>query len=192
MVCNSFIVVSPQRSPSPRQIAEHLFIVAAIADGRRDAEQLMRYDRHVLLEDRTEILHHRGFERRVLALLQHTRHRERHLAQRHEMRDKAADYFRTLVAAAPLQFADHFNHEQEAREIALRSRTLEGEFRRHLAPAAAFAADEHAVRHEGVLEDDFVEMRIAREVPDRADGDAVRVLQIDDELGQTGMFRFRR
>ena len=88
------------------------------------------------------------------------------------MRDKTPHFFRAFVATALGQFADEFLHQQISREITFRPRPLEGEFCAHLFPAGAFAADQHAVGHEHIDEDNLVEMRIARQVHDRADGDA--------------------
>ena len=102
------------------------------------------------------------------------------------MRHQPADLAGVQSVGRVLQFADQFVEQLVARQVTFRSRTLEGEFRRHLAPAAALGADQHAVGHQHVVEKHLVEHLLAGHVSDRAHGDAGK-RHVDQELRQAGV-----
>ena len=107
--------------------------------------------------------------------------RERHLAQGGEVRDEPADGRGGALARILRHLANQLEQQREARQVPLRPAALEGELGRHLLPARAFLADPHVLGHEGVLEDDLVEVMRAREIDDRAHRDA-RQRRVDQEL----------
>src|SRR5205823_10241485 len=71
--------------------SEHLLEVAAAVDRRLHAEQGVDDFGHLLLEGRAHVLHHGGFEVRILARLEHEGDRERHLPQGRQVRDERSE-----------------------------------------------------------------------------------------------------
>src|SRR3546814_15349798 len=73
-----------------------------------------------------------------------------------------------------------------ARQITLGPRSLEPEFGGDLFPPLPALADQRAVRHEHVVEENFVEVVMPRHVDNRADRDAGRI-EIDQQLAEPGV-----
>ncbi|MNL11437.1 hypothetical protein D3C87_1322730 [compost metagenome] len=73
--------------------------------------------------------------------------------------------------------------ERDAGVKALWPAALESQFGIHLRPACAFLADQRIGRQLHVVEEDFGEMRVARQVFDRSDRDA-RKREVHDDLRQ--------
>src|SRR6185437_13402526 len=118
-----------------------------------------------------------------LAALHHAGHRDRHLPQRPQPRDDAAEDRRGALGRLTAQHAHQLAQDVVVLHEALGARPLEGEFARDLQPAIALVANQAALGNEGVAERDLVPIVPAGEVDDWPDGDVGR-LEIDQELAQ--------
>ena len=139
--------------------------------------------RQVLLVDRAEVLDQRRLDRRRLAALHHAGDGDRHLAQRPQAGDQAAEDRRGALGRLAAEHAHQFAQDVEVLHEALGPGAFEGELAGDLQPAVALVADQAALGDEGVVEGDLVPVVAAGEVDDRPDGDARR-LEVDQELAQ--------
>src|SRR5437773_8909317 len=139
------------------EVAERLREVGARRERRLDARERVDDLGDLLLERRAHVLDHRGLEVRIVAGLEHAGDGERHLAQRHEVRDQPADDGGGTLARVLPDLADQLDEQHQARQVPLGPAPLEGELRRHLLPARALLAHPHLLGDEHVLEEDHVE-----------------------------------
>src|SRR5256884_6015853 len=169
------------------EVADRLRGVTARRKRRLDARERVDDLGDLLLERRAHVLDHRGLEVRIVAGLEHAGDGERHLAQRHEVRDQPADDGGGTLARVLPDLADQLDEQHQPRQYPLGPAPLEGELRRHLLPARALLAHPHLLGDEHVLEKDHVEVVRAGQVDDGPDRDPRR-FRVHEELREPLVF----
>src|SRR5687767_6746932 len=80
-----------------------------------------------LLPERADVFDERAFYHRLLARLEHAVHRDRHPAQRVELRDEAAQTFGPPQVGSVAEYAHQLEQHARSLEEALRAAALVGE-----------------------------------------------------------------
>ena len=131
-------------------------------------------DRNVLLQSRAKVLHQCGRENRTFPARQSFRHGHRHCAQHRQVRDDASRKFDRpgINRVMSAQVIEPDIEQRDAGIKTLRPAALEREFGVDLIPASALMSDERVFAQTNIVEEHFIEIRLACEVSNLANGDA--------------------
>src|SRR5690606_17032646 len=112
------------------------------------------------------------------------RYRQRHAAQRGQVRNQTADRNGRAVVRVIADVVDELAQQLIGAEDAIRAAALEGELAGHHLPALSHFAYDHIIWNENVFEYGLVEVVTAVKVVDRA---SAYFADVDDELREPGV-----